>query len=325
MVMKIKHSIVVLSYNQEKLLAETLDSILNQSVVPYEIIVCDDASTDNTQNIIKSYHLRYPNLIVPIFNDMNLGVFKNFNKSLQYPKGDLITYVSGDDLLPENILEEYDKFIINNGIDCSNSFNISTNVFIMHSDGEMEAKINAHHFGNRLFIDDKREVIELVLFNCLWGWDTGISRGLLDKLKNIGIRTDMGYQADLLWHIDKFFLADKVFFLNAYGYIYREGVGVTVATKLKEHYNSRCKVISEILSKYDCYISLKSNRYILFDLSFLKYHSNPTCKNYFCMLMNYLLFSYRHRFPLGNRYKGKTFQIVIPSGIKKILKKFLNR
>lgn len=48
--MKIKHSIVVLSYNQEKLLPKTLDSILNQSVMPYEIVICDDASTDNTKD-----------------------------------------------------------------------------------------------------------------------------------------------------------------------------------------------------------------------------------------------------------------------------------
>ena len=103
--MKIKHSIVVLSYNQEKLLTKTLDSILNQSVMPYEIVICDDASTDNTKDIINSYYLQYPNLIVPVFNDINQGIFRNFNQSLSYPQGDLITYVSGDDLLPENILE----------------------------------------------------------------------------------------------------------------------------------------------------------------------------------------------------------------------------
>ena len=323
--MKIKHSIVVLSYNQEKLLPKTLDSILNQSVMPYEIVICDDASTDNTKDIINSYYLQYPNLIVPVFNDINQGIFRNFNQSLSYPQGDLITYVSGDDLLPENILEEYDRFIMKNEIDCAGSFNISTNILILHTDGEMEPKSNTNHFGNRVFIDDKREIVELVLCNCLWGWDTGISRGLLDKLKKIGIRTDIGYQADLLWHIDKLFFADKVFFLNAYGYIYREGVGVTVATKLKEHYNSKCKVIHEIYLKYKYYMSLKSKKYIIFDLSFLKYNSDPTCKNYFYMFKNYLAFLFKNKFPEGNHYKGKFWGIIIPVNIKQVLKKALNR
>jgi len=57
-------SILVLTYNHGRFVRRALDSIVMQKInVPYEIIILDDASTDNTQEIIKEYKKKYPQKI----------------------------------------------------------------------------------------------------------------------------------------------------------------------------------------------------------------------------------------------------------------------
>lgn len=65
-------SICCLAYNQEKYIADALDSFIMQKVdFSYEILVHDDASTDQTTNIIKSYAQKYPHLIKAIYQSKN--------------------------------------------------------------------------------------------------------------------------------------------------------------------------------------------------------------------------------------------------------------
>ena len=65
-------SICCTTYNHEKYIAQTLDSFLNQKTeYSYEILIHDDASTDNTQAIIKEYAEKYPDLIFPILQTEN--------------------------------------------------------------------------------------------------------------------------------------------------------------------------------------------------------------------------------------------------------------
>jgi glycosyltransferase involved in cell wall biosynthesis len=65
-------SIVSLTYNHEKYIKQALDSFVMQKTnFNYEIVVHDDASSDNTPNIIKEYELKYPNLFRPIYQEEN--------------------------------------------------------------------------------------------------------------------------------------------------------------------------------------------------------------------------------------------------------------
>ena len=78
-------SICCITYNQEKFIRQALDGFLMQKTnFKYEIIIHDDASTDNTANIILEYEKKYPDIIKPIYQTEN-----------QYSKGKkptLITY-----------------------------------------------------------------------------------------------------------------------------------------------------------------------------------------------------------------------------------------
>lgn len=68
----IKVSVMCLCYNHDKYIAECLESLVNQKTnFEYEVIVHDDASTDNSQEIIKNYAEKYPNIIKPILQVEN--------------------------------------------------------------------------------------------------------------------------------------------------------------------------------------------------------------------------------------------------------------
>ena len=66
-----KISIVICTYNGAKFLGEQLDSIVSQSLSPYEVIAQDDGSSDGTWNILLEYAERYP----------YIKVYKNPNNS----------------------------------------------------------------------------------------------------------------------------------------------------------------------------------------------------------------------------------------------------
>ncbi len=59
----IKFSVLTITYNQERFVREMIDSVMNQFILPYEFIISDDCSTDNTWQIIQEYKANYPSII----------------------------------------------------------------------------------------------------------------------------------------------------------------------------------------------------------------------------------------------------------------------
>lgn len=97
----IKVSVVCLAYNHENYIRECLDSIINQiTTFKYEVIVNDDASTDNTANIIKEYEKKYPKKIKAIFqkeNQYSKGIAIIENHMLDNARGKYIAFCECDD------------------------------------------------------------------------------------------------------------------------------------------------------------------------------------------------------------------------------------
>jgi glycosyltransferase involved in cell wall biosynthesis len=101
-----KVSVAVCTYNGEQYLEEQLLSILNQSVPPDEIIICDDRSTDNTVGIIEQLKERHPQLAV-VVNEKNLGVKNNFEKAIGLTTGDIIFLSDQDDIWEKNKVQKF--------------------------------------------------------------------------------------------------------------------------------------------------------------------------------------------------------------------------
>lgn len=93
-----KVSVVVISYNQQEFIKKAIDSILIQKVnFDIEVIVADDASIDQTQEIILEYSKKYSPQLKPILRKNNIGVQRNLIDALQKAKGDYIALCEGDD------------------------------------------------------------------------------------------------------------------------------------------------------------------------------------------------------------------------------------
>ena len=91
-------SIVVITYNQEGCLGESLDSILAQKCrYPYEIVVADDCSTDGTRKVMERYADKHP-FIKPVYNEKNLGLVGNYINAISHCRGKYIAMCDGDDI-----------------------------------------------------------------------------------------------------------------------------------------------------------------------------------------------------------------------------------
>ena len=90
--------IVMITYNQEKYVAQAIESVLQQKCdFPFLLIINDDCSTDNTPNICKEYAYKYPNLILFNQNKSNVGLMRNYKISLEACQSKYVAILEGDD------------------------------------------------------------------------------------------------------------------------------------------------------------------------------------------------------------------------------------
>lgn len=96
-----KLSVIITVYNREKYIARCLESILNQDLEEYEMIVIDDGSSDGSWALIEEYQGRFPEKI-RAFHQKNAGVSAARNAGLSHAKGEYIAFVDSDDWVEEN-------------------------------------------------------------------------------------------------------------------------------------------------------------------------------------------------------------------------------
>ncbi len=101
-------SVIIPMYNAEKFIADTLNSVLNQSVKDIEILCIDDCSSDNTVNIVKEFQSKDKRIIL-VENEKNLKVSQTRNLGVQTAKSDWIALLDSDDMWESNFLEEVIK------------------------------------------------------------------------------------------------------------------------------------------------------------------------------------------------------------------------
>lgn len=93
-----KISIAMATYNGEKYIEEQLQSFVDQTLQPDEVIVTDDNSTDNTVEIIREFAKKAPFKIEVSINEKNLGYAGNFSAALMKTTGDLVFLSDQDDV-----------------------------------------------------------------------------------------------------------------------------------------------------------------------------------------------------------------------------------
>lgn len=96
----IKISVIIATYNTAEYIAECLDSIVSQTLKEIEIIIIDDGSTDNTQEILKEYVDVYSNILVIYQENAGAGLARN--KGIGIARGEYMVFMDPDDKYPIN-------------------------------------------------------------------------------------------------------------------------------------------------------------------------------------------------------------------------------
>ena len=106
----IKFSIIIPLYNKEQLIAETIESVLNQSYDNWELIIVDDESTDSSASIAKEYAKK--NAKVHVVSQKNGGAYKARITGLKVATGDYVLCIDGDDVMRNDYLAKvYDCIV----------------------------------------------------------------------------------------------------------------------------------------------------------------------------------------------------------------------
>jgi len=199
----IKLSIILPTYNREHLINNSIEKLLLQTYLNTEIIVVDDCSTDNTENIVKSIK---DNRVIYIKNDKNYGVEISELKAIERCTGKYITLIADDD-------EYIDKNFFLNAMQIANS---SDNIDIIS--GKSETVYNGKRIENNLNFKSEYLKDEILLSFDLFveqfglGGNTIFRKTLLDCVKNKD-QHDYTSLFKLIYNARKIRIINRVVFL----------------------------------------------------------------------------------------------------------------
>ncbi len=125
-----KVSVIISNYNYARYLTTAIESVIAQSYQDFEIIVVDDGSKDNSQEIIVRLQEKYPDRIKAIFQE-NQGQGGAFNTAFQACSGEIVAFLDADDIWKPNKLQQVVEI-----------FKKSDVVGVMHVLEEVDAKGN---------------------------------------------------------------------------------------------------------------------------------------------------------------------------------------
>ena len=101
-----KVSIIMGIYNCAETLGDAINCILHQTYTDWELILCDDGSTDNTYSVARSFYKTFPDKIILLRNESNQGLNITLNRCLSLASGQIIARMDGDDLCPPDRFEQ---------------------------------------------------------------------------------------------------------------------------------------------------------------------------------------------------------------------------
>lgn len=144
-----KVSIIMPVYNNQDYIKEAIDSVISQTFKDWELIIIDDASSDHTADIIKTYKDKR---IIFLKNDRNEGVTASLNKGLKRATGEFVARIDSDDICMPDRFELQVEFLDNN----PKTVIVGSNAEIINSSGEKisitDLPMTDLEIRNRLFI-----------------------------------------------------------------------------------------------------------------------------------------------------------------------------
>lgn len=247
-------SFVVPVYNSERYIDKCINSILNQTVGDFEIIIIDDGSKDNSFKKCKKYQNENKN--VKVFSQRNQGVSVARNNGLSKSNGEWIIFVDSDDEIVPDYIEtalpyinnyKYDLIIFDYGISGKEYNNISSKLY-----SEVYLKNESIELLKCVFTNEN--------LNNNWGnvslrspWAKIYRKSLLNKEEIVFIqKVKMG--EDLLFNINVYLKANKICYVKKVVYIVNErndSVSRSYISNMDEVDRIFYEVLNELLLKFN--------------------------------------------------------------------------
>lgn len=283
--MEPKYSIVIITYNQEDVIGRAIDSVIIQNELVHEIIILDDCSTDSTWEVIKSYQIRYPDLIRSFRHQYNVGICKNIESSWKKISGDVFFYLAGDDILCEGLFEQANLLIRENKID------FKTEQFTLYFDYKTITPNGREYIGSNSLILNHNP-ISLKLRVLISNRTTGISKAVLDQF--VPTKDEFGIFTDGLLDIQIQVFSKKNYYSAFVGSVYYSSIGITTRTKKNEALQSYITCLNEYENILKDLSSSDKNwiKYLKAKFSFTLNPSISTFFKYFNYLFKIIEFKY---------------------------------
>jgi glycosyltransferase involved in cell wall biosynthesis len=258
-----RHTFLVITYNQREYVKEALDSILRASVLPYEVVIGDDGSSDGTVDILKEYAEEFPSIVRLILHKNNLGIFDNVNSITPLATGDVIHFLAGDDTYGADYLLNINSFLRREALNpLCEKFILLTDVIHKYPNGNSKV---FRYKGRTL---TGAQALHYAIRETFQYRLTSISRAAFNKWPNFP--TDwrlIGPWVDRVQYFEFLGKVDKAIPAPILGNIYRVGVGIASKTKTKELQKSYLLSLKEIRKKI-LNIEIPASRA---DLDFINY------------------------------------------------------
>ena len=202
-----KLSIIIPVYNAGAHIRQCLDSILDQKFEDYELLLINDGSTDNSENICNEYAEKDKR--VKVYHQKNSGVSAARNKGLEQSKGEWITFVDSDDYIRENYFfdiennENADWILLN----IEREINNHVNFFL---------KFDNNYFQINSFIDTYSLYPD---FPSPWG---RFFKSQIINRNDIRFNNELIFGEDAVFNLDYLQYCQIIYTSNSSSYVYRD-------------------------------------------------------------------------------------------------------
>ena len=244
-----KVSVILPTYNRVNYLLESVNSILEQSFTDFELIISDNASTDNTEEIVKGIKDKR---IVYNRNAKNIGVSRNYNKCLELCTGEYIQIFSDDDIMMKDCLSK-SVSILDGNLD----------VGLVHTDIKMidaQGKIisNSHwanmawkkwatvHNSSKLFNKETYHKYLYRIQNIICMPTVMIRKSIISKIgymdEALKVLVDLDYWLKITLFSDVYFINEKLVYYRTHpGSTYLHDSSIDVNKRELEHIKNSLK------------------------------------------------------------------------------------
>jgi glycosyltransferase involved in cell wall biosynthesis len=257
-------SVLIPSYNYEKYLSETIESVLDQSFKDFELIILDDFSRDNSRAIIENYQ-RKDKRIKAYFHEKNMGMASTINDLLSKASGKYVAYLDSDDLWDKlklerqlAVLEKNDSLVVysegeiidGNGVPTGQTFTQTAWGSNKKKSGRIFEELLFENFVFQSSLIHKRNIAKDIQFD--------------EKLKYIN---DYKFWVDLAKEHQFFFIKTPLAKYRVHG-------KNTLFADKKDWHKDYITLYQYFLREYDKGISKRAKAKLYFDLTLSYYFLN---------------------------------------------------